>query len=550
MITKPNEISADEEIHCDICIIGSGVAGLTVAREFMNTDKNIVVLESGDLKPNSDINDLISGENVGIPYYDIKDTRTRALGGSAHLWFYVPGLRLRRMDRIDFEKKDWIPYSGWPITKKDLDPYYESAHKLLKIGPYNYDVKDWIEPDEHNYLQTEESDSFKTTMFQFARKDVFYNDYYDDFDKADNIKVLLNSTVLNIDTTENSKEVTHLTVSAQNEFEFKVKANNFILAAGGLENPRLLLLSNDHAKRGLGNNHGLVGRFFMEHPHIWGNNAVGTYYPSESEKFNANEIYHFHYRKGHPVLGYLIFNDEILKKHKLLNITFGIRGESIKRPAGYQEGKSALRNVLSNIKHGRIGKDMIRELSSFFSHGTVVLYEGLRNAVNGKVDRWDRFGVEETGISINLMSEQSPNPESRVLLGEERDHFGQRKMQLDWRLTDYDFESMKKSVDILNAALQEKGLGYVDNRLNTDKDTFIDKIKGGYHHMGTTRMHEDATLGVTDANCKIHGIRNLYIAGSSVFPTSGYANPTLTLAALSIRLAEHLKKVMKNKMTV
>lgn len=542
MIIKPNEIGNNQKLESDICIIGAGTAGLTVAKEFIGTSKSVIILESGGEEPSAESDDLTSGKNIGVPYYDIKDTRARAFGGSSHLWYYVPGLRLRGMDAIDFEQKEWIPYSGWPISKEDLDPYYERAHQLFKLGPYSYKSEDWIDSDEYNYLSSENGDIFETTMFHFARKDIFYNDYYSDFENAENIKVFLKSTVLGIETTENAKEVTHLTVAAEHDVRFTVKANYFILAAGALENPRLLLLSDTHEKKGLGNANDLVGRFFMEHPHIWGKDAVGTYYPSQSDKFNSNEIYHFHYRKGKPVLGYLILKDEVIKQNELLNITFGMRGESLQYPAGYQEGVAALRNALSNIKHGRINKEMAREIGSFFNNGVSVVYEGIRRLFNGKIDKWDRYGLEETGITINLMAEQAPNPESRVMLGEERDRFGQRKIELDWKLTELDLMSMKKSLQILGTNIQEKGIGYIDNRLNMDKEEMYSRIKGGYHHMGTTRMHEDPSLGVVDENCRLHGTENLFIAGSSVFPTSGYANPTLTIGALSIRLADYLKK--------
>ena len=181
MIIKPNEIRNNEEIETEICIIGAGTAGLTIAREFIDTSKNIVILESGGEEAGSVTNESTEGKNIGIPYYDLKDTRERAFGGSSHLWYYVPGLRSRGMDAIDFEKKDWIPYSGWPISKTDLDPYYKRAHKLLNLGPYTYRCEDWINPDEINYLQNEDEDGFRTTMFQFARRDIFYNNYYNDF---------------------------------------------------------------------------------------------------------------------------------------------------------------------------------------------------------------------------------------------------------------------------------------------------------------------------------------------------------------------------------
>lgn len=546
MIIKPNEIGNDQEIEADICIVGAGIAGLTIAREFLNTKKEIIILESGGLTPGSSSDALTTGENIGFPYYNLENTRARAFGGTSHYWTVdikkeVNGVRLRGMDAIDFEKKDWVPYSGWPISKKDLDPYYEKAHKLFKIGSYSYDLKDWIEEGELNYLDTNEGNIFSTTIFQFARQDVFFNDYYPEFEDADNIRVFLNTTVLTIETTENTKEATSLIVSKPEGETFTVKARNFILAAGGLENPRLLLLSNRYSKNGLGNSNDLVGRFFMEHPHMWGRNAVGTYYPSNPYQFNKDGLYNLHYRNGTPVLGYLALKEHVIRKNKLLNATFEIRGSSQKYPAGSAEGVLALRKFLSRIKRKRFNKQTIDHLMTFGSKANVVLYEGFRKLLNGNIEEWDKYGFDDSGININLMAEQVPNPESRVQLGNECDKFGQRKLVLDWKLSEQDLLSMRKSLEIIDNNLQKNNLGYIDIKLKTDKPQ--KEIKGGFHHMGTTKMHENPDMGVVDANCKLHGTHNLYIAGSSVFPTVGYANPTLTIAALAIRLADHLKKV-------
>ena len=545
MFIDSSQLVNDEIIAGDICIIGAGIAGLTIAKEFMNTNKSVVVVESGDLKPDANPNKLISGKNIGLPYYDINETRARAFGGTSHLWHVdinreITGVRLRGMDSIDFEEKEWIPNSGWPISKKELDPFYERAHELFKIGPYSYKYKDWVEQGDSSIHYHMQESNIHTTFFQFARKNVFYKDYYHDFKNADNIRVFLNSTVLIINTTESAGKVTSLSVLAHEEIKFSIEAKNYILAAGGLENPRLLLLSNRHAKNGLGNDHDLVGRFFMEHPHVWGYKNVGTYYPDDPKRFNKNTIYNLHHRNGIPVLGYLSLNEDVIRQNKLLNLTLGIRGKTRKHPTGSIEAIRAFRRILSCVKRRKFHENFKKQIEVVNSDWNKAIYETFRRLVNGDVEKWNRYGLVESGININLMAEQSPNPHSRVMLADRVDKFGQKKIALNWQLTELDLISMRKSLEIFNKEFQKKKLGKID--INLESGAPPKALKGGYHHMGTTRMHENPRYGVVDKNCRLHGTDNLYVAGSSVFPTCGYANPTLTIAALSVRLADYLKK--------
>ena len=136
--------------------------------------------------------------------------------------------------------------------------------------------------------------------------------------------------------------------------------------------------------------------------------------------------------------------------------------------------------------------------------------------------------------TLRIDAEQAPNPSSRVTLADDRDAFGQRRLRVDWRVTDLDARSLGEIARRLGAAIATSGAG----RIRSIPE-LAPQATGG-HHIGTTRMAADAAHGVVDANCKVHGVDNLYVASSSVFPTSSYANPTLTIVAMALRLADHL----------
>jgi len=539
MIIDATEFELGTKVETDLCIIGAGVAGITIAREFNRSETDVFVLESGGMHPSPDSEALHHTTHPSYSDYKIDTTRASAFGGSSHLW-RIPvsddelGVRLRCLDAIDFKKKSWVPYSGWPFSKTHLDLYYEKAHKLFKICPYSYEFEDWTAPAHIDYFNFN-GDELNSTMFQFAKRDLFFNNYRQEIENSINITAVLNATVLNIHLSDNARFVTSLTVETSGGKRFSVEAKKFILAAGGLENARLLLLSNDKMKSGLGNQHDLVGRFFMEHPHLWEN--VATFHPSDPKSFNRSNIDGTYRHNGIPVERYLTISDELVEKYQLLNIVVGIRGKS---SPTYLRAKEAIDFVRKpRSKNEYLLQNLIRKSIIILQNIDVIGYSVLQRYLDGNVEKWDHYPVEYSGVQLNIMSEQQPNPNSRITLDKKHDKFGLNKIKLDWRLQNSDIKSIRESLEIIDKILRNNNFGYL--RINMNDDFPLDKIRGGYHHMGTTRMHSDPKRGVVNEHCKVHGVENFFVAGSSVFPTSGCANPTLTIAALSLKLADFLK---------
>ena len=539
--------SVDEEsvVHTDVCIVGAGVAGLTLAMEFRKAQFKTCIIESGGDKADKETQALYWGENVGIPYYSLDTARARFLGGSSHYWVIkLPnnglGVRLRPMDPIDFETREWVPHSGWPFQKEHLDPYYERAQGVCRIGPYRYDLQDWIDPDRRNALPLSE-DRIRTVIFQFGFREVFFKEYAGQIKKDGDITILLHGNAINIETNETASEVSRISVACLNGKRFSVDAKIFVLAMGGLEVPRLLLLSNKIQKNGLGNANDLVGRFFMEHPHLW----CGAYFPASTAISNSLGLYEIFNKSETSVMGKLALCENVLRKERLLNWVTSIHPDyelSYKNYLGYfGSGISACRAIKKEMKKRPQWRHLKKNLNVAVSD-IQMIFQYLNRKTKNHLKREFNQSKYPTVYRLNPMVEQAPNPDSRVTLGSEKDALGQFRINLNWQLTPLDTYTITRAQEILDGELRKAGLGHLI--IETQKDTVHKGIHGGWHHMGTTRMHTDPKQGVVDPHCRVHGISNLYVAGASVFPTSGYANPVLTTIAIVLRLADRIKKVV------
>lgn len=504
MFDDSRRIPKGTVVEADVCIVGAGPVGITLAKEFIGQPFRVCLLESGGLKPDQKTQSLREGENAGIDY-PIKQSRTRSFGGTSNVW----GGWCRPLDENIFKYRSWVPDSGWPFKKAELIPYYKRSQPLCEIDSYNYDLNYWEK--KFNVPDFKPLPLFDnrvvSRLYQLSRPPThFGNVYKNDLDKAENITTYLNANVVNLETTENEKQVKRLEVNTLEGNKFSVSAKVFILATGGIENPRLLLISNKNGRTaGIGNKYDLVGRFFMEHPKVVYSGLVLTLV--ESSFYNNFKRYSSAYRK--KILRLTIAED-VQEQEKLLSYT-----------AFFYQSWLLSEDVKLFAKH--VGR-MIADLDAEYLIG------------EGK----DSSKSQQMLFNVVSSAEQSPNPDSRVMLSSQKDKLGLNKPLLDWRLSKLDKSSMEKSLRIVGEEFGRAGLGRVQQLLVSPwKDL---KISGGGHHMGTTRMHLDPKKGVVDPDCKVHDVENLFIAGSSVFPTSGSSNPQQTILALALRLADHIKK--------
>jgi choline dehydrogenase-like flavoprotein len=521
MIVDFSNLDDDISIDADLCIIGAGPAGITIAREFIGTGVRVCLLESGGEEPEEETQDLCVGENVGRPYFDLDTVRIRTLGGTTFHW---EG-QCAPLTSTQFEARDWVPHSGWPISRSEIDPYYIRAHDLCELGDFDYGPENWktlkISEPEFNPAKV------VTRFWKYSPPTRFGPKYAPELKGADNLIVYLNASVIDIGTSGDTKTVQQVDVRSLGGKTGKVSAKVFVLACGGLDNPRMLLSSNRIEPHGLGNRHDLVGRFFMEHLSAVPQDIVATDTTKLVRMFAKS-------RQGNtPVHAGLCPSDQSQRENKILSSSMSI--ESV---VDMNSGVGTAKSLVLDLKDGRMPDDLASKVWRVLSDLDEVIPASYRRTVMG-----EPLVAGIKSMFLMSRSEQAPNPDSRVTLSNEKDALGMNRVQLDWRLTDLDKHTLRVFSRTLASELGRLDLARVKlpEWLSTEDNATSPNIVGGFHHMGTTRMADDPKKGVVDRNCQIHGVGNLYVAGSSVFPTSGYANPTLTIVALSLRLADFLK---------
>jgi len=538
-------LSGDKAVSADICIAGAGIAGISLARELIGQQFSVCLLESGGLQPDRLTQSLYWGENVGHPYFELDTARACGFGGTSNRWS-VPlgesrlGVRLRPLDVIDFEKRRWVPYSGWPFGKSELDPYYIRAQKVCKAGPFDYEPGSWEDSGARRPFPFRNG-KVKTAIFQFGHREHFYREYRDEIASAGNITTYLNANVVEIEREPGSERVSALHAATLNGKKIHIAAKIFVLAMGGIEVPRIMLISNRRQKEGLGNHNGLVGRFFMEHPHLW----LGYYIPNP-EILPKTDLYSIQKVNGVPVMGKLALGEDVLRSEGLLNYCVSLhkRVMPVWKSPGPAAGIRSVKAIGSALKRARISSDLGAHLGNVLKDRRAVtraVYGKFRNYLGIPVHKWSR---KTALFELNHMMEQAPNPMSRVMLSDERDLLGRRRPKLNWQLTSLEMKTIIRAQEIIDKEMRRAGIGKLEVELNymMEQGPEIPRdLHGGWHHMGTTRMHTDPKRGVVDENCRVHGTANLYVAGPSVFPTCGYANPVLTTVALALRLGDHLK---------
>lgn len=493
----------ESEFEADLCIVGAGAAGLSLAHEFIGSQTRVMVVESGGLEPDPETDRLNEGEVDGIAAAALVAGRSRGFGGTTALWAgqCIP------LDEIDFSQREWVPHSGWPIARDELVPYYERAEHLMGVPGETYDARLWdrwrtvppaLDPERirHTYTAWSPRPHLGRALGRAFRR-------------AANVRVLLHANVTAIET--EGAAFSRLVVRHVDGTRGFVRARCCVLAAGAIENARLLLASE------LGNEHGNVGRFFQDHP-----NAHSARLTAADPRALQGPYSLFYRRGGRRYLPKLALTPAVQRREKVLNCAANLEYEF------GDEGMNAVRRIYRRFR----------------SHdGTVVTRADLRAAAGAlpaaaaAAER--RFVRGRSSLSrpaaiwVQVHCEQAPNRDSRVLLSRERDAVGLSRARVEWRLGALEERTAEVMTATLDRELRRLGLASSE----PEPVSFGDS----YHHLGTTRMAGDPADGVVDSDCQVHGVPGLYVSGGSVFPTSGFANPTLSIVALALRLGDHLR---------
>ena len=546
------QLAPSKEILADVCVIGAGPAGMTLAREFLGADITVNVLESGGDAHDADVQRLSEGELSGHVYEPHESTHMRQIGGTANHFILRMtdnefGYRYTPLDDIDFEQRDYLPHSGWPIKKSDLDPYYARVQDVCGIGHYDYAAQYWAR--ENFELLAFDASKAYSSVFMFGPTKKFSRTFPDLIASSQNVHLYAFATVVELICGDDGTTIEAAIVRRFDGQEIVFKAKHFIVAANALQTPRLLLNSTRYHKNGIGNQHDNVGRYFMDHHLV----PSGNFVMHDPKTINRMAFYDMQGIDGCSILGRINLSPEKMRKEGLRNLS------AMLFPMPWNAADLEAMNSFNHLKiqlrwhWDRWPKDFGKHLMHIFRGRNRVfraIYENVRYGVPFLVGLgrggWSRIANNENKydrLEVLALVEVSPNPVNRVTLVEDKDALGCQKIKLHYICAEEDIDSLKRSQTIIGEAFEATGLGrYAPPKVAAD---VMKTLTGTHHMMGTTRMSDDPKTGVVDRDCCVHGMQNLFIAGSATFPTGGYANPTLTNLALSIRIADKVKSLLK-----
>lgn len=545
MISNLNNLPAGSTIEADVCIVGAGAAGVSLALSLSGRGLKILLLESGFEFADDKTQDLYAGEVADEKLHSPPDKyRQRRFGGSTTIW----GGRCMPFDPIDFEPREYIPQSGWPISYQDLAPYYQQANKLLEAGVYEYDADKVFDAEQQAAIKGFKSDILKTNNLErFSCPTNVGDRYKQRLVLATDVEVLLGANCTGIRLNQAGNHVNQLDIASLEGIKASVVVKKVILATGGIETTRLLLASNDICKNGIGNEHDLVGRYYQ--CHIAGNLGKLTVLGATSNVRHGYEVS----PEGIYCRRRFALTADTQKKIGAGNMVARLHFPKIVDPShkiGVLSGLFLAKNFIS-YEYGKRLKDGQSSLSIYLKHFANIILDPidtikfLHHWITKRTLAKRKFpsvilSNKSNQFTFEIHSEQYPNPNSRITLIGDTDIFGMPKVKVDWQYLPEDIESVRRSLKVFVQEINQSGLAtfeFNDDQLEEDLTRF-----GAYggHHIGTTRMGTSPENSVVDADCKLHNIDNLYIASASVFPTSSQANPTLTIVAMSLRLADHI----------
>ncbi len=521
-------------VQADVCLIGAGAAGITLARALSGTGVRVCLVEGGGLQfEYAQSQSLYAGTNIGLPM-SLEIGRLRYFGGTTNHW----AGRCAPLSEIDFRPRAWIPHSGWPLDRAELEPYYRGAREVAGFGSkWRSDQETlallqaplpalnpaWFRPFIWRYAPAMQD----TSTWRWAKA------YGAQLAAADNVRTLLHANFTQFALAKDRTRVTSLSVRALNGAAATITADKYVLCCGGIENARLLLLESQRNSGGFGNDHDRVGRYFMQHMR----GTAGRIVSAEPLTHVQNQFNVLHDPDGLSVELGLTLTPELMEREGLLNCT-----SILQYDPDPDSGVTAAQDIWRALQTGSWPPEVGQKVGLVAED-----LKGLAGAVEHQLAARHALasgGVPSKSAQLLVDLEPAPDPESRILLADDRDALGLRRVKADWRYGELERRTATRLARLVAAEFARVGIGRT--RLEPwlrDEQVATDGAFGGVpHYLGTTRMSEDPREGVVDRNCAVHGMENLYVAGSSVFPTAGQANPTFTIVALALRLAQHLRQ--------
>ena len=505
--------SRQRSFAADICIVGTGAAGLTLASVLLQSGTSVMMLESGGFEREAEAQRLNRCETNGLLFEGARRGRTRAFGGSTTCW----AGQLLPLEPIDFAHRPWVDHSGWPVTADEMAPYYRRALQFLGSDALNFDS------DVCRALGTDSPFDPEVLRYFFSKwspHPSIIDSLAGDLQHSEHIQVFLHAHVTRLHLGGGGDQVTELSARNATLEEFVFNASTVVLCTGGIETARLLLTNRHQAPDGIGNGRGMVGRFFQDHPTV----LVGSVHSTDPEQIHHD--FESSMVNGLQVTPRLSLSTQVQEAHGLLNASASF---------SFDYPPTLLRRaMILNLARG-IGSER-QAVRNLLDAGSLLIGPSVRLLRQGL-----RLG-KSARFTVTVVTEQEPCAESRITLGRHTDRFGVPLAKIGWRATDKTWETVVGFSRILESEFRQAGLGKLDlfPHITADRSYWRVFPHDQYHHMGATRMGTSPETAVVDENCRVFGVQNLFIASSSVFPTGGHSNCTLTIIALALRLADHL----------
>jgi choline dehydrogenase-like flavoprotein len=553
MIEDARSIPAGTCLTADLCIVGGGAAAISLALEYMKSGREVVLVPGGGWNQTASAIDLYRGK-VSPPgsHEPLEENRLRMWGGTTTVW----GGRIVPFDPVDFEARPWVPGSGWPITLESLREPIARACELSEAGTADFDARSAFPKTQPEILKSFDNADLATwPLERWSIPTDFSKRYRPDLESAPSVRVLLHAHAVHLQMHPDGKALRHVDAACTPGQVFRIEAKRTVIACGALENARLLLAARDVLPAGIGNDRDLVGRYYQSH-------RFGVCGHAQLKDPSKDFVYEFEKdSEGVYCRRRFWLTREAQEKHQVGNVV----GFFFRNVSGASEHRNAMvssvllvKTLLGGAKKGprrlfQILRDQRREL---VTHLGIVLKDGpsifgqLAAVAYTRCFQKRRLPMvlppkKSNRFPLFFQTEHAPMADSRVVLDPSSiDDFGMPRLEARIQFSEIDFRTIATFVTLFKERLESSGLGTF--HLTEEEKSFLadpgrQEFNSNSHNIGTTRMSERPEDGVVDVNCRVHGVENLYVAGSSVFPTSSHANPTLMIVALSLRLADHLK---------
>ncbi len=516
-------LQSAQVIAADVCILGGGVAAIALANELLAHCGKIVILESGGDAFEEDAQSFNAVEGFPKVYADPMYSRLRSLGGSSNHWLN----NTSPFDPIDFEAREWIPNSGWPISFDEVNRYYPKAGVYCGVGDDGYDSRQWL---ERAGLRSPLNNSavVRPKIAKAASPPTrFFQKHGGVLAASKRVTILSHANVVELEFDAGTQHVNRAIFTATGILRHSVVAPVFVMCMGGIENARMLLHFNNKYNQQLGNRHGNVGRYFMDHPSM---DPATVLTPSQGLAQHLRADF------GNRFAGVFFDQTEAaLRSRRITNSRISFFDMS---NYDLSDGISSFHILKEKLAKGQVPDELLKHMGNLLFDLDMVAEAISRKSFNKKLFE---HAEDFAGLSVSVMMEQTPEYSNRVRLGQTVDRLGIPRAVIDWSLSASDIEMMWQGLFSLGVELGKLSLGRIRLLKERSDRLFGDQMGFGNHHMGTTRMALSDKTGVVDRNSRVFGTNNLYIAGSSVFPTGSHVPPTLTIVALTIRLAEFLR---------